>query len=72
MLIMKSVVKKFYLTNTLIKITNMTEQEINDLKRQKEGIENVLTNLALMPDEIKMYMGALAEINKELGYVTGR
>ena len=50
----------------------MTQEEINDLKKRKEGIENVLENLTLMPDEIKIYMEDLAEINKKLGYDTGR
>ena len=48
----------------------MTQEEINervnDLKRQKEGIKNVIANLALMPDEIKTYTDALIEIDREL------
>ena len=47
-------------------MTQEVEKHIKDLKKRKEGIENVLKNLALMPDEIKTYMEDLADINREL------
>ena len=42
------------------------DEHIRELKRRKEGIENVLTNLALMPDEIKTYMEDLHDIDRQL------
>ena len=41
-------------------------ERIRELKRRKEGIENVLTNLVLLPDEMKPYMEDLHDINEEL------
>ena len=42
------------------------DEHIKELKRKKEGIENVLSNLALLPEEIKTYMEDLHDINRQL------
>ena len=42
------------------------DEHIRELKRRKEDIENVLSNPALLPEEIKTYMEDLHDINRQL------
>ena len=41
-------------------------EHIRELKRRKEGIENVLSSLTLLPEEIKTYTEDLHDINRQL------